>query len=266
MEISRGVGGRRRSKRSAELARYLSAARHRASQEGVGSAVVAGSRLVGAHLVHPLTVVARRGRSFETMGTELPYEIGRYNNSWLNERTVEIAVARHILDRRRPRTVLEVGNVLRNYQLAELRGVEHTVVDRYEEVDDVVNDDIRTFRSDRRYDVVISLSTLEHVGFDGPDKDPQGPIRALQTMRKHLSDDAVLLVTVPLGYNHQLDAAIADGEFSCTEQFGLRRTTWDNQWIEAALPECVGAAYGSPFRNANAVYVGLESTGRAARG
>jgi len=259
MEISRGVGGGRRTKLAVELARYGAAAGHRASEEGVGAALVASTRLASAHLVHPLTVTRRRGRTFRAMGTELPYETTRYNNTWLNERTVEIPVVRHILAGQRPRSVLEIGNVLRNYKLAEFSGVDHTVVDRYEGVDDVVNEDVRTFRADRRYHAVVSVSTLEHVGYDEPEKDPDGPIRALETMRHHLAEDGVLLVTIPLDYNPTIDAAIADGRFSCPEQFSLRRTTKDNRWVQDDVKSGLGCNYGSRFRNANAVYVGLQN-------
>jgi hypothetical protein len=258
MEISRRVGGVRRSKMAVELARYGTVARHRVSEEGFRIALASGSRLVGAHLVHPLTVSRRRGRTFHAAGVELAYETTRYNNSWLNERTVEISLARHILGVRRPRSVLEVGNVLRNYRLTELQGVEHTIIDRYEEIGDVLNTDVRTFRIGRLYETVVSVSTLEHVGYDEPDKDADGAVRGLETMRHHLANDGVMLVTVPLGYNAGLDAAVAEGRFACPEQFCLRRTTKDNRWIQDDVQSGLALSYGSKFRNANAIYVGLQ--------
>ncbi len=258
MEISRGVGGSRRSKIAAELARYKSAALQRVAHEGIPAAIMAGSRLIGAHVAYPVTVARRRERTFHAVGAELPYETTRYNNSWLNERTVEIPVARHILASRRPRTVLEVGNVLGNYRLPELSGVQHTVIDRYEEIDNVLNADARTFRTDDRYDAVVSISTLEHVGYDEPEKDPNGPMRALETMRHHLATDGVLLVTIPLGYNLGLDAAIVNGQFNCPEQHFLRRTTKDNRWVEDDMHVGFRQGYGSEFRNAEGVYLGLQ--------
>lgn len=257
------MGGARRSKLAVELARYGAAARHRARSEGLGTAVVAGSRLLVAHAGHPVTVSRRGGRTFPALGTALAYETTRYNNSWLNERTVEVPLARHVLEQRRPRSVLEIGNVLRNYRLDALQGVEHAVVDLYEQVDDVLNEDARTYRAGRRFEAVVSVSTLEHVGFDEPEQDPDGPVRVLETMREHLADDGVLLITVPLGYNPGLDAAVADGRFACPEQFCLRRTTKDNQWVQDDVTAGLGLPYGSRFRNANAVYVGVQR-GRAA--
>lgn len=60
--------------------------------------------------------------------------------------------------------------MLRNYRLEELDDADQTVIDRYEEIDDAVNGDVRFFRTDRRYDVVVSISTLEHVGLDETEK------------------------------------------------------------------------------------------------
>lgn len=265
MEVSRAVGGARRSKLAVELARYGAAARHRARSEGLGTAVVAGSRLVAAHVGHPVTVARRAGRTFPALGTELAYETTRYNNSWLNERTVEVPLVRHVLAQRRPRSVLEIGNVLGHYRLEALQGVEHAVVDRYEQVDDVLNEDARSYRAERHFEAVVSVSTLEHVGFDEPEQDPDGPVRALETMREHLADDGVLLVAVPLGYNPSLDDAVGDGRFACPEQFCLRRTTKDNQWVQDDVAACLGLRYGSPFSGANAVYVGVQR-GRAGAG
>lgn len=258
MEIARGVGGARRSKLLVELARYAGAARDHARQDGVGTAVRAGFRLAHAHLLHPLTVSRRRDRRFEVAGNDIAYELTRYNNSWLNERTVEIALARHFLAGDPPGTVLEIGNVLRNYRLEPLAESSHVVVDKHEEVGDVVNDDARYYRSDRRFAAVVSISTLEHIGFDEKIKDADGPVKALETMRHHMADDGVLLVTVPLGYNPGLDTAIRDGRFSCPEQFCLRRISQDNTWVQDSVSVGLAHPYGSRYNNANAVYVGID--------
>lgn len=77
-------------------------------------------------------------------------------------------------------------------------------------------------------------------------------------MRHHLADDGVLLVTVPMGYNALLDAAIVDHRFSCPKEFSLRRTSIDDRWVQDDVQAVHGLPYGSRFRNANAVYVGLQ--------
>lgn len=258
MEIAQGVGGAHRRKRWVELARYAGAARDRARQDGVGTAALAGFRLVHAHLLHPRTVLRRRHWRFQVADEDIAYELARYNNSWLNERTVEIALARHVLADTRPNTVLEIGNVLRNYGLAALAASAHTVIDKYEEVDDVVNDDARHYRSDQRFAAVVSISTLEHIGFDEKVKDSDGPVRALETMRHHMADDGTLLVTVPLGYNPGLDASIRNGRFSCPDQFCLRRISDDNTWVQDTVEVGLAHTYGTRYNNANAVYIGIQ--------
>lgn len=171
----------------------------------------------------------------------------------MNERTVEVPLAKHVLSGLSPRTVLEVGNVLPRYGRSG-----HTIVDKYEAIAGVLNEDILAFQPDRSFDAVVAVSTLEHVGFDEPVENPLGPVLALDAMRKLVSANGFLLVTVPLGYNPDLDDSIVTGQFACARQFGLRRTNADNEWVEEPLEGLIGTKYGSPFPNAIGLYIGLD--------
>jgi len=61
----------------------------------------------------------------------------------------------------RGKNILEIGNVLsRHIKL------EHDILDKYETAKGVINEDIVDFKSEKKYDLIISISTLEHVGWD----------------------------------------------------------------------------------------------------
>lgn len=129
-----------------------------------------------------------------------------YNGTWRNERAAEIPLARHFLGQVSGRG-LEVGNVLSHYG-----PIHHTVVDRYErDYPDAVNVDILDYAIDTPLDYVISISTIEHVGWDeaGPG-DPDKARRAIAHLRSLLSPSGTMFVTCPAGHNPGVDALMFD--------------------------------------------------------
>jgi hypothetical protein len=74
-----------------------------------------------------------------------------------------------------------------------------------------------------------------------------------------------LLVTCPLGHNPHLDALVLEGrlpgsgvspEKGATQATFLKRVSRHNLWAEVPAESVAGARYGSPFPNANAIFVG----------
>jgi SAM-dependent methyltransferase len=218
---------------------------------GAGERVLRlGSPLVRAARAGAAAVIARRPDGFELDGRRYRYFVHPYNATWRNERAVELPVALALLDESRGARVLEVGNVLVHYGR---RG--HDVVDKYEPSPDVIALDIVDFRPERPYDVIVAISTLEHVGFDEDVRDPAKPRRAVEHMASLLAPGGRMLVTVPLGYNEALDRdLLADGLGFDRVGF-LERTSRLGRWREVPAATAAGARYGHPYRWANAVAV-----------
>jgi hypothetical protein len=195
----------------------------------------------------PLVIAGPR-RSVRALGTEIPlhYEWRRW--TWRNERCVELALGRHVLAGRAPETVIEVGNVL---PLAGFGG--HTVVDKYELGDGVRNVDIMEFEPDRRFGLAISISTLEHVGWDEVPQEPGKAQAALQRLAE-LADD--LLITVPVGYHPEFERAFVDGPFDTVEL--LVKTGRRAVWVNRPVSERGRTRFGEPYANANGVLVGTR--------
>jgi hypothetical protein len=188
---------------------------------------------------------------FEYAGRRLRYFAHPYNVTWRNERAVEIPVALSVLAERPGARVLEVGNVLVNYGHGG-----HDVVDKYEPSPDVFSLDIVDFRTDTPYDVIVAISTLEHVGFDEDVKDPGKPRRAVAHMASLLAPGGRMVVTIPLGYNEALDRdLLADGLGFDAVRY-LKRTSRTGRWEEVPAASVAGARYGHPYPWANVVAVG----------
>lgn len=167
-----------------------------------------------------------------------------------NERTVEVPLARELLERTKGE-VLEVGNVLANHF-----PFPHDIVDKYERADGVTNEDVITFSPAKRYDAIVTLSTLEHVGWDEEPRDPEKILRAIDHLKQLLADGGELLATLPIGYNSFFDNLVREKKTGFSEVEYLLRISASNRWREASLEEIATARYGTPYANANALLVG----------
>lgn len=190
-------------------------------------------------------------RTFSFDGASYPYFYHRYNTTWRNERVVEVPIAQRAVADAVGRKILEVGNVLAHY--GEVR---HVVVDKYERAPGVINADAIDHRTDDRYDLIVSVSTIEHVGFDEEPRDATKTLRVVEHLRTLLAPGGRMLVTVPLGYNPDLDAMLREGKFPFTRIRTLKRISADNRWQEVPWEDVKHARYGAPFPAANAVLVG----------
>ena len=189
-------------------------------------------------------------RTFSYGGVSYRYLVHRYNWTWLNERAVEVPIAQEAVARAAGRRVLEVGNVLAHYG-----PIRHRVIDRYERAPGVTNVDILGFDDGRGFDLIVSVSTLEHVGWDELPRDPGAASRAFDHLAGLLAPGGELLVTFPVGYNTELDASVRAGRLAAAEVRGLRREAGRNRWREAELAEVWKAPYDHMLRSARGIVV-----------
>jgi hypothetical protein len=196
------------------------------------------------------------GGTFTYDGTPVPYFRHPYNWTWLNERAVEVALARRVLAAHPGARVLEVGNVLAHYG-----PVPHAVVDKYERAPGVRNADVTELEPTGDVDLLISISTLEHVGLDEDVLDPGKPARAIERLRGLLAPGGTLWVTLPVGYNPDLDAAVRSGGIAFDRLTALRRGPHRNRWRQVPVDGVWDAAYDRLLYTAHGLLVG-EITGR----
>ena len=129
------------------------------------------------------------------------------------------------------------------------------MVDKYERAEGIINADIVDYSPPDKYDLIISISTLEHVGWDRDQKNSKKIPIAVNQLKKMLSPVGKLLVTVPIGFNCFLDEMIRDNALGFSAQHFLKRTSQANEWEEAGWSDVRNSEYGSPYGNANAIMV-----------
>jgi SAM-dependent methyltransferase len=200
-----------------------------------------------------------RGGTFTFGGREFTYFVHRYNKTWTNERIAEVAFGVDALRRHRGERILEVGNVMPHYGYRC-----HDIVDLYEHTEGVHSVDVVDFHPAALYDLIFSISTIEHVGFDEDIEQPDKPVRAVDHLKTLLRPGGELLVTLPLGYNRDVDLALRAGEFGFDRTGYLMRTGRFNRWSEVSAEQVRRARYGLPYPAANMLAVGTY-TAPAAR-
>ena len=194
---------------------------------------------------------------FQFDGADYDYCVHPYNKASTNERTVEVPIGLAELQRAYDRGVaaLEVGNVLVHYT-----NIPHTVVDKYESAGSPIPCDILDYRPSGRFDAIVSVSTIEHIGIDEEVRDTEKAVRAL----RHLVDvclkpEGRMVVTIPVGYHPALDDWMrGPGNPVFDAVKAMRRTSTQNEWEEVPPGDTPGTRYGAPYAFANAVLVGIR--------
>ena len=186
-----------------------------------------------------------RKKTFLLHGTQYPYLNHVYNHSWGNERSAEVPVVQKIVADCSG-SILEIGNVLSHYSLTH-----HEVVDKYERSPGVFNEDAVDFKAKTLYDLIVSISTFEHIGFDEEVKEPRKPLRAIENLLSYLTENGKMVITIPIGYNKDLDDILRRGEIPFAERQCLKRISYFNEWREATWDEVSSLRFGKPYSNAN---------------
>ncbi|MHB9093099.1 MAG: methyltransferase domain-containing protein [Eubacteriales bacterium] len=196
---------------------------------------------------------ADSSKTFTFQGHTYSYFSHEYSTTWLTERTVEVPIIWEIVHKYHGKRILEVGNVLSHYY-----PVEHDIVDKYEKAPGVINEDVVDYKPSEKYDLIVSISTLEHVGWDAEEpKDPMKILAALENLKSCLAPGGEIVVTLPLGQNLEMDKLLKENKIHFTKQHFLKRISADNQWIEAAWKDVCNAAYFYPFPWANGLVIGI---------
>lgn len=197
----------------------------------------------------PWTLRGARGQ-FTFMGEGYRYRFHPHLWSWLGERAIEVPIAQALVDRNAGKRILEIGNVLSHYSPQR-----HLVVDKYEKRPGILNRDALELDDLGQFDLVVAISTIEHVGRDEEPRDPAKAPEALRRLERLLAPGGEAFVTIPIGYHLELDAAIQRGDVRFAHATAMQRTG-QTQWREVRPEEVWGTPYDFLLYSARAVFFG----------
>jgi len=156
-----------------------------------------------------------------------------YNHASENMRSVEVPIGLHFMSEYDPEKALEVGNVTAHYGPVGWRSLDMREGD--------IQTDLMTYQPKRKLSAILSISTLEHVGYGRyagtGNADPQAVVRHL---RSWLARGGAMLATIPIGYNRAWDDAIMRDVMGATQFFMLRLND-ENEWKQVSKAQAFDA-------------------------
>ena len=192
-------------------------------------------------------------RYFTLQNNKLKYFYHKYNNTFDNERIIEIPIVLFLMKKYKIFNYYELGNVLSNYGICG-----HPIIDKYDEDKSIIKEDIVSYNKPNSISNMISISTLEHVGWDEEIRSPNKIALAIDNiLNKLLLKGGYFIFTVPIGYNPYLDEYLKINRHLMFSHFTLIRTSKSNEWIEVDFEKCIEKKFSSPFNNANGLFIGI---------
>ena len=193
-------------------------------------------------LFTPLIIAVKPKRHFYFKDIKIPYFLHKKSLTWANERAIEIPVIANYIRRyqqEKSGKVLEVGAVLPHY----FPKMQKDTLDKFEKRGGIINEDVINYNPTEKYGLIVSISTLEHVGFDDDVKDPQGPAKAIKNLRNNcLQKGGEMIITLPIGYNQAVDEAIFANSYNFDEELFYKRKS-GNIWQQIPKEKAYGAKY-----------------------
>ena len=198
---------------------------------------------------------------FEFDGLKFRYFSAFYNSTFQNERAIEIPIALFFIKKYYEKEILEIGNVMSHYFK-----VNYDIVDKYEKGRKVINSDIIDFNFKNKYDLIVSISTFEHIGFDeviryGNVKNykirNEALVIAIEKAKNLLNPEGLFIFTAPLGFNSFLDSQLVENKLELSQVFYFKRISANNEWKQVNFDEIKSIKYGQPYNSANGLLVGL---------
>ena len=189
-------------------------------------------------------------QKFRINGQLLPYwHLGSWGST---ERAVEIPIAFSFLGH--GAKVLEIGNVTRHHN----KQLNHMVIDLNEHSDweNYENADVLTYEPSEAYDLVLSISTLEHT------------LDVVTAIHRVLTWSPRALITIPLGYNTpgatRTDDAVFDNYYDADISVLHRLPQAPYKWHQISVQKAKnigfdGFRYGKGFEiGASAIAIILK--------
>ncbi len=185
-------------------------------------------------MIGPLAVKIIPKKHFDYNESRLEYFQHPKNLVWTNERSIEIPIIMDYIKKSPAQNILEVGAVLPHY----FPQFKHDVVDKFERGKNFINEDILSFKPKEKYDLIVSISTLEHVGFEDDLKDSKGILKALNNLKVNcLAEKGKMVITLPLGYNKDVDGHLFNQRLGFSQEYYFKRKNIFNTWVEIVREE-----------------------------
>lgn len=181
------------------------------------------------------------------------------NTTWFSERCIEIPIFKKMINKFKNKRILEVGNVLNQYTK-----INHLVIDKYEKNKNILNIDIVNFKPKHKFDLIICISTIEHIGYNEniyTEKKnilkPNKHLKVLKLFKKWLKPKGKAFISFSLGYNKFLDYNLHYNKLPFTKTYYLKKISLNGKWKQFKYNKVSHIRYNNPYYNSNVVCIGI---------
>lgn len=211
--------------------------------------------------------------SFDFNGIKLNYFYHSYRNHRLGERSIEIPIIRHYLKKTGIRDMLEIGNVINHYYSFFQDLIDSKiVVDKYEKGWGIINKDIRDYFIDNKYNLIISISTFEHMDSDRG-KNPEyvkgkskfgtnAADNIFHVCNNLLNNRGLFLLTAPLSQHIEWNQTIFETGILNKDLLNVKsirkyymKKINEIEWKQIDENEAIKAKYNYPLFGINAISI-----------
>lgn len=213
---------------------------------------------------------------------QLYYNRVPINNA--SERAIEVPIGLNFLMEHNSKRVLEVGNVLQQYIQQPIYGT-WDILDKFELFPGVINIDLMEYNPAEKYDAIICISTVEHIGQrkdpsgtygeEDNERDKEAPLKAIVQIYNLLKEEGCALITVPFGklidhgwlihFDEQYLQLLVDKYEIPANELTIKyykkmdmEVTLENPlqyWVPCLKENLADTIYDYPFPNANGIAV-----------
>jgi hypothetical protein len=204
-----------------------------------------------SNILYYYKLLFQKNKTFIFNEVEYNYYIAKHNYTYYNERCIELPIIFNLIENEK-QNILEIGNVTSHYKIPN-----HIIVDKYEKNKFVINEDILTFNPKNKFDLICSISTIEHIGWDDYPKDDSKVSKCISRVNEFLNEGGQFIATAPMGYNTNLDNLILNKSLGFSEYYFMKRITKSGKWIQIYEGDIINPQYNYPFSSANILFIGV---------
>ncbi|HEX5187685.1 MAG TPA: hypothetical protein VFV86_12425 [Nitrososphaeraceae archaeon] len=243
--------------RSSILTELINEARKSVKKKGLLHIIKMGFIAIYEYLQLSFYKKFRNDETFDFNGKKYPYlfhgRVAGAGPSWKNERCVNIPIVLDIIQeyKSKGKRILELGNVL-SYALE----IDHDVVDKYEIMDGVINEDIVEFKPKEKYDLIVSVLCIHHVGWNETPRDPPKVLRAIENLKNILNPEGKMILSIAWDWNEYLDRQLLEGNLKFEKQWYLKKDK-GYKWKEVqTIDEIKDLKYDDKTYTARGIVIG----------
>lgn len=213
------------------------------------------------YFTYPISInFLNKKRYFYFKKRKFYYSREKYNLSWRNERAVEIPIFQQLVRENIKANILEVGCVLKWYKSSPKSN--WIIIDKFEKFDNTINLDIIDYNPRKKFDLILSISTMEHVGLEDGSLDVYKVIKAINHIVANcLSKKGKFIFSIPIGYNKYLDNQIFSKRIHLSKTYYFLKRG-NNEWTEVDRKKVMNCEYNKHYRiGARGLIIGIIDKG-----